>query len=493
VESVKDYAIFMLDPDGFVRSWNPGAERIKGYTADEIIGKHFSVFYPQREAERGLCEHELDVAGREGRFEDEGWRIRKDGTQFWANVVITALRDANGALVGFGKVTRDLTARREAEQEAVRRARAEEAGRRQEELLSVVGHELRNPLAPIVTALHMIKLRCGQRCEREIAVVERQIEQMTRLLDDMRDVSRVLRGDLSLSVEVVEIRDVLASALDVLSPQIGRKGQRLDVDVQEDALYVEADARRIARVFASLLHNASKYTEASGNIRVRAVGRADEVEVTVEDTGAGIASALIPQLFELFTPWKERNDRRLGGLGVGLAVAKRLVEAHHGRIEASSEGPGKGSQFRVRLPRAQAPARTLSSSPPTRSHSVRRRVLIVDDDADAAEMARILLKQLGHEVIIAHDGPEAVTAAREAPPDVAFLDIGLPSMSGFELVGLLRKIPECAAIPIIAVSGYAGPADRDRAIEAGFTSHIAKPIDISSLEKIVETGVVVPP
>jgi PAS domain S-box-containing protein len=489
VESVEDYAILMLDPKGHVSSWNAGAERIKGYAAQEIIGRHFSTFYPREDVEAGKCEHELEVAAREGRFEDEGWRVRKDGTMFWANVVITAVRDASGTLVGYGKVTRDLTSRIHAEQERIRLARAEEGERRKEDCLAILGHELRNPLAPIVTAVHLIKLRRGLKCEKEIAVLERQVTHMMRLLDDLLDVSRMTRGKVQISPEVIDLGEVLANAVDGASPLIEQKKHRLRLDVPTGQLLVNVDAERMAQVFVNLLNNAAKYTDAGGEIRVRAVGDDDEVDVTIEDTGMGIAPEVLPQVFELFTQGAQTMDRQLGGLGIGLAVARRLVREHGGEISAESKGLGQGSRFTVRLPRSVGTTARVSERPERSSSPLRqavcRRVLIVDDNHDSNELMRMFLEELGHEVHIAFDGPHGLELAHQIKPDIAFLDLGLPGMDGFELARRMRQIPACATIPLVAVSGYATARDRAATKSAGFTAHVAKPFDPTSLEDVV--------
>src|SRR5258708_4379317 len=245
VASVKDYAIFMLDATGRVTTWNAGAEHIKGYKPAEIIGKHFSVFYPPEDVVAGKCEYELAAAERDGRFEDEGWRLRKDGSPLWANVVISALFDEEGTLVGFAKVTRDLTERVRAERERLQIVRLEEARRRKDELLAVMGHELRNPLAPMVTAVQMIKLRGGRATDKELAVLDRQLRHMTRLLDDLFDASRTLMDKIRLSPRVMEIGEVLANAADVSSSWIEERGHDLIVDVAASGLTVDVDPERI--------------------------------------------------------------------------------------------------------------------------------------------------------------------------------------------------------------------------------------------------------
>jgi PAS domain S-box-containing protein len=487
VESVKDYAIFMLDPDGRVSSWNAGAERIKGYMAHEIIGQHFSKFYPRPDIESGKCERELEVATREGRFEEEGWRLRKDGTPLWANVTITALRNREGALVGFAKVTRDLTERRAAEEERLRLAQAEEAERRNQEFLAIMGHEMRNPLSPMVTALHLIQLRGGRNCDREIAVLGRQLAHMTRLVDDILDASRFLRDQVPLVRKVMEVGDVLANAVDVSSSLLEEKRHRLELHVPKGGLLVDIDPARMTQVFGNLLNNAAKYTDRGGVITIAAAGTGDQVIVTIEDNGIGIPSDLLPRVFELFTQAEQGIDRRQGGLGIGLSVAKRLIVAHGGDVVAESRGLNCGSRFTVRLPRIPGAAELEERRAPKRRapEGPSHRVLVVDDNSDGAEMLSVCLRELGHDVRIALDGHEALEVARGFSPALVFLDLGLPGLSGYEVIEQMRQIPSCERVPVVAVTGYARESDRARTLEAGFSAHMAKPIDIMRLGSIV--------
>jgi PAS domain S-box-containing protein len=482
VECLDDCAISMLDPRGCVVSWNVGAQRIEGYSEQEIVGTHFSVSYPKDEVEGGTCEHALEVAAREGRFEGEGWRIRKDGSTFWANVVITAVCDREGRLVGYGKVTRDLTAQRARERESLQRARDEEGERRKEDFLAILGHELRNPLAPMTTAMHLIKERHCAACEREIAVLDRQLTHLTNLLDDLTDVARTLRGNLVMSPKVVDLRNVLADAVEQASPHLAEHAHRLEVVMPDTAIIVRVDPDRIVQVFVNLLSNAGKYTRDGGHILLRADRHGDGVRVIVEDDGIGITREFLDRLFDLFSQAKQGDERQLVGLGVGLAMAKRLVAEHGGRIEAASDGLGRGSRFTVWLPlSASVPPVAAPDSGVLRRA---RRILVVDDNVDHASMLRILLGELGHQVATAHDGLQGMKLAQEFRPDLVFLDLGLPELNGFEVCRRLRQVPEFEQIPIVAVTGYARASDRKKALEAGFTDHVAKPFDIA---RIVES------
>ena len=456
VDSVTDYAIFMLDPTGRVATWNAGAHKTKGYRAEEIVGRHFSVFYTPEDRAVGKPERILEIVRREGRFEDESWRVRKDGSRFWADVIITALRDKGGGVLGFAKVTRDLTERRKAEENAAARRELESVNRAKDDFLAVMGHELRNPLAPMLTAVHLIKLRRGVQCEREIGVLERQLVQMMRLLDDVLDVSRLVRNRVELSKKPMEIGEVIANAVDVSAQLIEQRRHLLRLDVPAESLVVNVNSDRITQVFGNLLNNAAKYTDDGGEIRVRAESDGDKVTVTIEDTGIGIAPDVLPRIFELFVQGEQAKERQLGGFGVGLSVAQKLVFEHGGSIRAESDGLRRGSRFIVSLPRSVVAVNLPRPALPSmRRAPVRRRVLIVNDNKDSAEMIGELLDQLGHEVRIALDGTSALELSQEFKPDIAFLDIGLPGMNGFELARRMRQIPACATIPMIAISGYA--------------------------------------
>jgi PAS domain S-box-containing protein len=493
VDTVKEYAIFMLDRDGHVKSWNSGAERIQGYEASEIVGKHFSVFYPAEDVKAGKCERHLEMAARDGRIEEEGQRVRRDGSTFVASVVITALRDADGRVIGFGEVTRDLTDRVRMEEDRLEFARIEEAERTKDQFLAIMGHELRNPLAPMVAAVHLLKLEGDQSTRRELIILDRQLQHMKRLVDDLLDVSRARRDVIQLVRKRMEISEVLANAVDVAAPLILARRHRLVLDIPATGLVVDVDPARGAQIFGNVLNNAAKYTEPGGQIFVRASVDDDYVRVTIDDTGMGIAPELKPRLFDLFTQGAQGSERHMGGLGIGLAIASRLVSAHGGDIAAESDGPGHGSRFTVRLPRIDAAAAEHSEPPPSRARApFRRRVLIVDDNEDAAEMVQAYLQRRGHETRIAFDGPSALEIAKSTTPDVVVLDIGLPGMDGFEVVRRMRQIPACSTIPIVALSGYASSEDCRKAFEAGFTVHFAKPVDFSVLERAVETIAGVP-
>jgi PAS domain S-box-containing protein len=486
VESVEDYAIFMLDPRGHVASWNTGAQRIKGYAAGEIVGRHFSAFYPEVDVAAGKCELELEVAARTGRFEDEGWRVRKDGTRFWANVVITAVREPSGRLIGFGKVTRDLTERKTAEDETTARKAAEQANRTKDEFLAMLGHELRNPLAPIVSAIQLLKLRGDKRSAREHEVIERQVNQMIRLVDDLLDVSRISRGKIELKRAAIDLRDALAKASEIAIPLFERKSQAFEVRVPSYPLVVQGDDARLTQVFANLLNNASKYTDDGGRIVLAVRHDRTHIVVEVQDNGIGIDSKLLPRVFELFVQGYQDADRAEGGLGIGLTLVRSLVEMHGGEVVARSGGLGEGSTFVVRLPAVEQPAEAepaphVAAAVAAIAVGSQRQILLVDDNEDARMLLAEVLATFGHRVESAADGPAALALLDRFEPDVAILDIGLPGMDGYELAARIRGLPAHKRVRLLALTGYGRPDDSRSTRDAGFDVHLVKPIDVQRL------------
>lgn len=344
VEAVSDYAIFMLSPQGEVQSWNTGARNIKGYTADEIIGRHFSVFYPEDKRSAGWPQHLLQEALLKGSVQDVGWRIRKDGTRFWSLVLITAVHDQAGVLRGFAKITRDLTASRDMEEMA-------RIAKRKDIFLATLAHELRNPLAPMLPGLEVILKSEGDwdRVQRVAAILHRQVKQLSRLVADLVDFSRITTGKITLRKERITLGQLVETAVETIQPAIEAKAQQLTLNVPEQGLELEADLTRLCQALSNLLSNASRYTPEGGNIWLTAAPDAtrEHLEIRVRDNGVGIPLEHQGSIFELF----ERGDRQeIEGLGIGLSVVRTLCEMHGGSISMESAGRGKGSEFRIRLP-----------------------------------------------------------------------------------------------------------------------------------------------
>ncbi len=483
VEGVIDYAIFLLDPDGYVSSWNAGAERMKGYRAEEIIGHHFSEFYPRDVAERGWPEYELKMARANGSFEDEGWRIRKDGTRFWANVVITALYDSHGKHYGFAKVTRDMTDRKRIEA-------LEQGERRMIEFLAMLSHELRNPLAPIRNAVYLMQLKEMDDPELKWTrdVIDRQVTHLTRLVDDLLEVSRITSGSIRLHREPIEINLIITRAVESVQPLVEARKHHLDVVLPDSPLRVEGDQTRLTQVVVNLLNNAIKYTPEGGDIRLAVEQKDDTILVHVRDTGVGISPDFLKNVFDLFAQGERTLDRSEGGLGIGLTLVKRIVEMHDGSVAAFSEGLGKGSEFVVSLPLLIDTSGYVDTGDTASDVSARKpelRVLVVDDNRDAAVSMTMFLKAWGYDVRTAHDGPSAVEIVRDYKPGIVLLDIGLPKMDGYEVAREIRQLPGGKETHIIALTGYGQRQDRERTQQLGIEHHLVKPVDPDMLRELI--------
>jgi PAS domain S-box-containing protein len=495
VEQVKDYAIFMLDPEGYITSWNTGAYNIKGYEAQEIIGQHFSRFYPPEALAKNWPAYELEVAKREGRFEDEGWRVRKDGSLFWANVVITALYDETGTHIGFAKVTRDLTERRRTES-------IEEANRRMNDFLAMVSHELRTPLNAMLGWVRL--LRSGrldpETFDRGLETIERNTLSQAKLIEDLLDVSRIVSGKLRLSVEPLDVEPVLKAAVDSVRLAAEAKGIRLHLVADSTAGLVLGDRERLQQVVWNLLSNAIKFTPKGGKVSIELTRVDSSIELTVSDTGRGISPDFLPHVFERFRQADASTSRKHGGLGLGLAIVWYLVESHGGTVRAESEGEGKGAAFVVRLPIAPVRRETAKSKAHTGNGSTHVgfecppalagvRVLVVDDEADTREMLALVLRECEAEVYPAESVPEALAALDEWDPEILVSDIGMPGEDGYELIRRVRARPAArgGAIPAVALTAYARFEDRMRALAAGFQMHVAKPVEPTELVMVIHS------
>jgi CheY-like chemotaxis protein/anti-sigma regulatory factor (Ser/Thr protein kinase) len=352
----------------------------------------------------------------------------------------------------------------------------------------MLGHELRNPLAPILTALQLMKLRGDVGAERERDVIERQAHHLVRLVDDLLDISRITGGKVQLKRAPVEISEIVADAIDIASPVLEQQSHRLVTSVPEAGLRVDVDANRVAQVVANLLTNAAKYTPVGGRVEVRASAKGRRVVLTVRDNGAGIAPDLLPRIFDPFVQGAQDRNRPQGGLGLGLAIARGLVDAHGGALRATSGGLGKGSEFTLELPQAGGDGGHVEEKRMQRKpipRTPRLKVLVVDDNRDAAAVLGDALEAAGYVVRIAHDGPSALELAAVLRPDAALLDIGLPVMDGHELGQRLVELMGEPRPKLIALTGYGQDTDRARSREAGFDEHLVKPIDLDRLQAVV--------
>jgi PAS domain S-box-containing protein len=369
-------------------------------------------------------------------------------------------------------------------------AAMQEADRRKDEFLAMLAHELRNPLAPIRNALHVMKQPGASalllRQVREMA--ERQAQHMGRLLDDLLDVSRISRGRIELRKELVDVAAVVHRTIEAVRPLLEERRHEVEVALPPGPLRVEADPTRLEQILMNLLNNAAKYTDPGGHIRVSAERDGGEVVLRVRDTGIGIAADMLPKVFDLFVQAERRLDRAQGGVGIGLTLVKRLTELHGGRVEAHSEGPGRGSEFVVRLPAAAEQDRggePPAGQRPEDATPHRRRVLVVDDNTDAADSLALLLRLAGQDVRAAYDGPSALALAGEFRPELVFLDIGMPGMDGYEVARRLRQQPGVDGLTLVALTGWGQEEDRDRSREAGFDLHLIKPVEPGALDRLL--------
>jgi PAS domain S-box-containing protein len=481
VDSVRDYAVFMLDVDGTVRSWNAGAQALKGYSAAEIIGRHFSAFYTPQDQAEGKPASELRIARGNGRVETEGWRVRKDGALFWANAVISTIRNATGELIGFAKVTRDMTDRRRLEQ-------LERSSRRMSEFLAMLAHELRNPLAPIRNAVTVMQLETlpSPTLRNCRDIIDRQLTHMTRLVDDLLDIGRLTTGKVKLHKEVLRAGEIVSRSVETARPLIEARRHTLKMELPGQPVYVNGDLTRVSQIVQNLLVNAAKYTPDAGNIVLKVESAGAFATISVSDDGRGIAAGDLENIFNLFMQGDNgRSDE--SGLGIGLTLARSLAELHGGALEARSPGPGQGSTFVLRLPAAQRPP-MQDAEQPAPSAASGRRVLVVDDNRDSADSTTTILRLLGHQVECAYSGSSALEVARHFLPEVVLMDLAMPGMNGIETLRLMRSQPGAQRVFAVAVTGFGSGEDKRRSDAAGFDAHLTKPVDLNALVTLLYEG-----
>jgi len=486
VESSDD-AIVSKTLEGRILSWNAGATRIFGYRPDEVIGKSITIIIPPE-----LLEEERQILEKIGRGERidhfDTVRVAKDGRRIAISLTVSPVRDASGTVIGASKVARDVSERKRAELALQRSEEAlREADRRKDEFLALLAHELRNPLAPIRYALAANRRsdRTPEQRRQAEEIIERQVTHMSRLLDDLLDVSRITRGTLELKKAPTELSLVIGTAIETARPVLSAKNHTLSVDLPQGPMRLEADPVRLAQVFSNLLINAAKYTDPGGQVQLKAHREHDEVVVCMRDNGIGIAAEMLPRLFTVFTQLNT-SARAEGGLGVGLSLVRGLVTLHGGTVIARSDGPGKGSEFIVRLPLG-IPAEEHSGGMPSQEQLADNglKILVVDDNRDAADTCAMLLETSGHHVQTAYTGHAALELAEDFAPHAVLLDIGLPDVSGYELAQKMRAAPWAHDITLVAVTGWGQEEDRKRALEAGFDHHLVKPIAPEALDALL--------
>ena len=498
---------FELDLETKAAQWSPELETLYGVRARRSIHPYDQWMARVHPEDREGAERQIARALESGTFEGE-WRVlRPDGSVPWIAGRGRVFRDASGKPVRLLGAHIDITRQKEDEEilrrheEALRRSIAElrraeqalrEADRRKDEFLAVLSHELRNPLAPVRNALHILTRAepGGAHAAAATTVIARQVDHLARLVDDLLDVTHITRGKVRLQRERVDLGELVRRTVEDHQGVLAARGVALDVCIRPGPFPADADPTRIAQIVGNILQNGAKFTAPGGRVAVVLERADDRAAIRVVDDGIGIAPEMLGRIFEPFTQADESLDRSRGGLGLGLALVKGFVEAHAGAVEARSAGLGRGAEFLVTLPLAATGAgagRSMAAAPCPSKHGARR-VLIVEDNADAAETLRLAIDLSGYEVAVAHDGRSGLEAARAFRPEVILCDIGLPEMDGYSVARALRADPSFAATALVALTGYGLVSDHRRAIEAGFDMHLTKPAPIEDIVEALRTA-----
>jgi len=504
VEGVTDYAIFMLDTSGHIISWNIGAERILGYQEAEVISQPFSRIFTPEAIQSGLPEQVLRQAVAEGFSRENRWHVRKDGSHLWSHCVVTALQD--GSLHGFAKIMQDITQRKQAEEEREQllareqaaRAEAEAANRSKDEFLAILSHELRTPMTAIIGWTGM--LNAGKLDETRAALaletIERNANSQLQLIEDLLDISRIIQGNLSLNFGLVEPIQVITAAIETVQLAADTKAIQIESRLDPSATPVWGDSDRLQQVVCNLLSNAIKFTPEGGRVEVRLERGTGEfetrpyVQITVSDTGKGISGDFLPYVFERFRQADSTSQRSYKGLGLGLAIARHLVELHGGTIQAESQGEGQGATFTVNLPIHEGSSGEAGAAGAAQGELTHHpsplagvRILVVDDEAEILELLSTILQEDGAEVTAVDSVDEALELLEDLKPDVLVSDIAMPGKDGYVLI---RKVKELEVelgtrIPAIALTAYARVEERRQALLAGFQIHLTKPVKSTEL------------
>lgn len=478
VEAMQPGAV-TVNPDGMVVYCNAGFSKMTGNSVEKMVGHGVTGLF--LEADRLLLNVRL---AEEGVAKPVELTLLREGNEEGLPVLVTFNSLPLAGMRAVCLVVTDLTEHRH-------NLHLQDTDRRKDEFLAMLAHEIRNPLAPIANAAKVLQLRNRDEdkettwaCE----VIERQVQQLTRIVDDLLDVSRITRGKIKLQMGQVNVSAIISAAVETSRPLIESRGHQLHITLDPELLEVHADTTRMAQVITNLLNNAAKYTDEGGEIRLTTKREGEEALISVRDSGTGVPPEMLPRLFELFTQVDRTIDRSQGGLGIGLTLVRSLVELHHGSVSAHSDGLGKGSEFVVRLPLVKETGRVSaedgSGEEGTKS-KVTHRVLVVDDNVDSARSLAMMMSALGHETEVAHDGPGAIEAAEQFRPTLILLDIGLPGMNGYVVAERLRMNPEMRRVCLAALTGYGEEQDRRRSKEAGFDRHFVKPVELDELQELI--------
>ncbi len=483
VESSDD-AIVSKTLDGIVTSWNPAAVRLFGYEPADIVGKPITTIIPPE-----LRSEEVEILARLRRGEQidhyETVRLAKNGRRIDISLTISPIKGADGTIIGASKIARDVTQRKRNER------LLREADHQKDEFLATLAHELRNPLAPICAAAELLKnaKTLAPELRAATAILERQARHITHLVDDLLDISRITSGRIRLQQEAIELGELMKSVVDSHRQAADTARHHLTLGASGTPIHVSGDRVRLTQILSNILHNAIKYTSPGGRVEVALRTEERQAVASIRDNGMGIPAEKLEHIFEPFAQLDTSYQHGDGGLGIGLTLAKRLVELHGGTIEAYSAGRGKGTEFLIRLPTiAAAPAKPASAPQRQFDSTASCRVLIADDNHDAAVSLSMLLQAMGHDTRVVHDGIEALEEAEHFRPDVVLLDIGMPRLDGYETARRLVHRPWAAATQIVAVTGWGQETDRQRAKEAGFHRHLVKPVDLDALREVMASA-----
>jgi PAS domain S-box-containing protein len=496
IESADD-AIISKTLEGIITSWNKGAERIFGYTADEVIGQPVTILIPEgQEDEEPAILARLSAGERIEHYETI--RVRKDGTRIAISLTVSPIKGPNGDIIGASKIARDITEQRQARKELDEAYRqAEESSRLKEEFLATISHELRTPLSAILGWARMLRL--GQLSKENAAkaldTIERNARAQAQLIDDLLDVSRIVTGKLRMDVRPSDPNSFIDAAVEAVRPAAEAKGVRLQKVIDTGLISIPGDPVRLQQVIWNLLSNAIKFTPRGGRVQIRSERVNSHLEIVVSDTGQGISPDFLPHVFDRFRQADQKASRQHGGMGLGLAIVRHLVELHGGNVSATSEGEGQGATFTVRLPispiyqvdpsgaRVHPAARDLLPANDTTERLDGLRILIVDDEPDTRDLLRQGLEYCGANVRLAGSAAEAVDAIVAEVPDILISDIGMPGIDGYDLIRQIRQLPADAGgkVAAIALTAYTRVEDRLQALRAGYDMHVPKPVELAEL------------